>query len=485
MKPNRDLHQIEWMLAGKKPGHADYVPGYGDLSLLNQDGLILTTVGREMLGNIASEYLDLLETSAAIYERDGSYALGLFSSGWCQMMDGASRRLCGTDDNREALQSGKWLCHESCWKNASLKSMETGQAMDIECSGGIRLYAVPVWADNEIVGSINFGYGDPPTDENTLGALSSQFKVPLADLRRQARAYPSRPPFVIDYAKTRLEKAADYLGTIIEREQSIQATRAGEQQLRAANQQLEASNQQLRATEQQLRATNQQLEAANQQLTASFQQLQVSQQQIRDNETRLQSLIRILQHQSSSVQGFLDYALDEAIQLTESRLGYIYFYNEKRQEFTLNTWSKGVMEVCAVTEPQTVYQLENTGIWGEAVRQRKAILINDFQAPHPLKKGFPDGHAPLNKFLTVPVFSRKKIVAVVGVANKETDYDPSDVLQLRLLMDGVWKETDRILRETALRQEKEWSQKIIDNAPNIILGLQENSTLSSTSLRNG
>jgi PAS domain S-box-containing protein len=203
-----------------------------------------------------------------------------------------------------------------------------------------------------------------------------------------------------------------------------------------------------------------------------------AEEQIRDNETRLQSLIRILQHQSSSVQTFLDYALDEAIQLTESRLGYIYFYNEKKQEFTLNTWSKGVMDVCAVTEPQTVYQLENTGIWGEAVRQRKAILINDFQAPHPLKKGFPDGHASLNKFLTVPVFSRKKIVAVVGVANKETDYDQPDVLQLRLLMDGVWKETDRILRENTLRQEKEWSQKIIDNAPNIILGLRENSKIA-------
>ncbi|MCF8090151.1 MAG: PAS domain S-box protein, partial [Desulfotignum sp.] len=38
-------------------------------------------------------------------------------------------------------------------------------------------------------------------------------------------------------------------------------------------------------------------------------------------------------------------------------------------------------------------------------------------------------------------------------------------------------ETDRILHENTLRQVKEWSQKIIDNAPNIILGLQENSNI--------
>jgi PAS domain S-box-containing protein len=39
------------------------------------------------------------------------------------------------------------------------------------------------------------------------------------------------------------------------------------------------------------------------------------------------------------------------------------------------------------------------------------------------------------------------------------------------------RETDRILHENTLRQEKEWSQKIIDNAPNIILGLLENSKI--------
>jgi PAS domain-containing protein len=330
----------------------------------------------------------------------------------------------------------------------------------------------------EKTGSINFGYGDPPRDENKLQEISKKYRLPLADLRKQAQAYPSRPQFLIDYAKTRLEKAAVYLGTIIEREQAARARRAGEEELRAANQQLAASNQQLRATEQQLRASNQQLEAANQQLAASFQQLLVTEQQVRDNETRLQSLVRILQHQSPSVQAFLDYALAEAIQLTKSKIGYIYFYNEKKREFTLNTWSKGVMDVCAITEPQTVYQLENTGIWGEAMRRRKEIMVNDFSAPHPLKKGYPKGHAPLNRFLTVPVFSSGQIVAVVGVANKKTDYDQSDVLQLKLLMDGVWKETDRKSRETALRHEKEWSQKIITNAPNIILGLQENSKIT-------
>lgn len=110
---------------------------------------------------------------------------------------------------------------------------------------------------------------------------------------------------------------------------------------------------------------------------------------------------------------------------------------------------------CSVINPQTIYQLDKTGIWGEAVRQRKDIMVNDFHAPHPLKKGFPEGHAPLHKFLTVPIYRDEQIVAVVGVANKATDYDQNNVLQLKILMDSVWREVGIKQAEKELRQSEE------------------------------
>jgi PAS domain S-box-containing protein len=169
------------------------------------------------------------------------------------------------------------------------------------------------------------------------------------------------------------------------------------------------------------------------------------------NIDHLKSLVNIMQHQSETTQAFLDHALNEAIRITESKIGYIYHYHEDRKEFVLNTWSNEVMKECAVTNPQTCYELDKTGIWGEAVRQRKPIIINDFVKKHPLKKGYPEGHVQLLKFLTVPVFSGENIVGVVGVANKEEDYTELDVLQLQLLMDAVWKVVD--LRKTLERED--------------------------------
>ncbi len=161
------------------------------------------------------------------------------------------------------------------------------------------------------------------------------------------------------------------------------------------------------------------------------------------NEARLQSLYNISLFRATNTQDLLDYSLSEALRLTASKFGYIYFYDEDTREFTLNSWSNEVMKECAVVAPQTKYDLEKTGIWGEAVRQRRPILVNDFQGCNPLKKGYPSGHVELFSYLTIPVFSGKKIVAVIGVANKGGAYDETDVRQLTLLSASVWKYVER------------------------------------------
>lgn len=176
--------------------------------------------------------------------------------------------------------------------------------------------------------------------------------------------------------------------------------------------------------------------------------------ELEKNQKRLKSLVKILQYKGDSVKEFLDYALEEAIRLTESKIGYIAHYYEDKELFVLNTWSHEVMNDCSIKPLPTVFKLEETGIWTEPVRQRKPLILNDFQAPNPLKRGYPEGHSTIYKYMTIPVFSGDKIVSVVAVGNKETDYTETDVLQLELLMDGVWKVVDRRRAEEALKSSE-------------------------------
>jgi PAS domain S-box-containing protein len=91
---------------------------------------------------------------------------------------------------------------------------------------------------------------------------------------------------------------------------------------------------------------------------------------LRLNEARLRKLADILQHPAETARAFLDYALEQAIQLTGSRIGYIYHYDENRQQLFLNAWSREVLPACTVANPMTCYALKETGLWGEAIHDR-------------------------------------------------------------------------------------------------------------------
>lgn len=101
---------------------------------------------------------------------------------------------------------------------------------------------------------------------------------------------------------------------------------------------------------------------------------------------RLNILVDVFMKNFQSRQELLDYTLHKALELTSSQYGYIYLYDEEKCEFTLNSWTIGVMADCEVVGKKTIYQLEKTGIWGEVVRQRRPIVVNDMAKPNSLKR---------------------------------------------------------------------------------------------------
>ena len=97
------------------------------------------------------------------------------------------------------------------------------------------------------------------------------------------------------------------------------------------------------------------------------------------------------------------------MEFTQSRVGYIAFLNEDETVITMQHWSKSALDGCLIDDRPRTYPLGSTGLWGEAVRQRRPIITNDYAAPDLLKKGYPAGHIELTRHMDVPVFDRGRM----------------------------------------------------------------------------
>ncbi len=173
------------------------------------------------------------------------------------------------------------------------------------------------------------------------------------------------------------------------------------------------------------------------------------------NQRRQQAQIRLHAMGEVTYQEVMDFGLEEILELTESLIGYIYLYDEESRLFTLYSWSEEVLPACAIMDKQSTYRLEQTGLWGEVVRQHSPIMVNDLSLPNCHLKGYPAGHIPLTRFLSIPVTQQERIVAVVGVGNKALPYTEDDIVQLKLFTDGLWHIAERRRIEEDLRLAKE------------------------------
>ena len=176
---------------------------------------------------------------------------------------------------------------------------------------------------------------------------------------------------------------------------------------------------------------------------------------LRLDESRLEALLQLNQMIDGSLNDITHFALEQAVRLTESTLGYIAFVSEDESVLTMHAWSREAMDECQIQEKPRIYQVISTGLWGEPIRQRCPVITNDYTAADPLKKGIPEGHVLLKRHMGVPVFDGDHIVIIAGVGNKSREYCHSDIRQVELLMGGMWTIFQRKQSELALLRNNE------------------------------
>ncbi|MDG4554369.1 MAG: PAS domain S-box protein [Candidatus Competibacter sp.] len=148
---------------------------------------------------------------------------------------------------------------------------------------------------------------------------------------------------------------------------------------------------------------------------------------------------------------FMQRGLELTEDLTGSRIAFIHFVNGDEETIELVTWSRRTLQYYCHAVHDTHYPVSQAGIWADALRRRRAVILNDY-AVYPDKRGLPEGHAELSRVLSVPVIENGKVVMLAGVGNKTTDYTELDVETVQLICNEIWRIAQRRRGEAQLRK---------------------------------
>lgn len=174
------------------------------------------------------------------------------------------------------------------------------------------------------------------------------------------------------------------------------------------------------------------------------------------------------------IQKLLDFAEEQ----TDSSIGFYHFMEDDEVTISLQTWSSNTLKnMCQAEGKGLHYPLESAGNWAESIRTKNTFIVNDFQSSSG-QKGMPYGHAPVNRFISHPLVRNGKVVAVMGVGNKKSDYNEYDVSVLNDIMETLWSLVSQKRFEALLHKEKEQAELYLNKAALIVVGIDKNGNIN-------
>ncbi|HVU35190.1 MAG TPA: PAS domain S-box protein [Opitutaceae bacterium] len=193
---------------------------------------------------------------------------------------------------------------------------------------------------------------------------------------------------------------------------------------------------------------------------------------------RTEALLELLQSPTRSRDEVVQFTVEQAVAMTQSEFGFVGFVDADETVLSAHP-SAAVLSRCGMKARVPIdFRIAHGGLWAAAIRERRPIMVNDYAEANPLKKGVPEGHLGLRRFLAVPVFRAGRAVMLCGLANKAEPYDDSDVLHVRLFAEGVWGVLENNRNQQALRRNERHYRALMEQSLDVVAVLAKDGTVT-------
>ncbi|HGJ65296.1 TPA: PAS domain S-box protein, partial [bacterium] len=161
--------------------------------------------------------------------------------------------------------------------------------------------------------------------------------------------------------------------------------------------------------------------------------------------------------------------LDQARKLTSSKHGYVSSVCPETGDLISHTLTE-MMDNCNISEKKTRFPRGDNGLynglWGYSLNTVEAFFTNKPDT-HPASKGLPDGHVPLERFLSVPVLLDGKVVGQIALGNSDRDYTDMDIYIIKRLSNYYALAIQKYNMEEELKKSETRYRNIIAQADGV------------------
>ncbi len=167
----------------------------------------------------------------------------------------------------------------------------------------------------------------------------------------------------------------------------------------------------------------------------------------------------------ASLEEVMRAAVDAAERFTGSCFGFFHFLDGHEKNLTLQVWSSRTLrELAPAGIPSGRLPISAAGVWADCLESRAPVIHNDY-ARHPHRRGLLEGRAAISRELVVPLLRGEGVFAILGVANKATDYADPDIEVVQSFASIIADLVERKRAEAALRASEERVRAVLDSVP--------------------
>ena len=176
----------------------------------------------------------------------------------------------------------------------------------------------------------------------------------------------------------------------------------------------------------------------------------------------MQKLSLIAENKEEST--FIQAGLDLVEDLTYSCISFLHFYENEDRSAELTIWSERTLEEYFDNTGAKILEISETGVCADARRELNTVMFNnssDYEHHH----GLPEGNTELKRLICVPVIDNGKVIMVVGIGNRDSEYAGLEIETVENIAKEMW----RIIQRRRLESRSARLSRVLEKSLNEIL----------------